>query len=185
MTMKTTLRTTALLAVTALTLGGTAQAADGLQRSGPDDADVERARELVVKARQASENLQAWDAAHELYRKAAELFGNSSEAADAWARAGLFAFYGEDNRATSDFQKAGEIAMEHGRVAFAAKAFLDGAWVADRTGMKRIAYDLAVRGERLARSPLLAEAERARLQSRLESSGDGVGELMEGPVVRR
>lgn len=183
--MKTTLRTTALLAVTALTLGGTAQAADGLQRSGPDDADVERARALVVKARQASENLQAWDAAHELYRKAAELFGNTPEAADAWARAGLFAFYGEDNRASRDFRKAGEIAMEHGRVAFAAKAFLDGAWVANRSGMKQTAYDLAVRGERLSRSPLLAEADRARLQSRLQRAEAGTGELLEGAVVRR
>lgn len=179
------LKSATLMAITALALG--APQTSAAQKAGPDGHDLERAEQLVIQARQLSENHQEYHAASKLYRKAAQLYGETPEAADAWSRAGLLAFYSDDNRAPSDLRQAGEIALAFGHVGFAAKAFLDGAWVAHQRGMSRTALDLATRGERLTDSPLLAEADREALKRRFveaagEEEGDGVAD---GAVVSR
>ncbi len=156
-----------LLALTALTLAATAGPLDAAQ--GPDDDPrIERAADLVVKARQVSENQQAYGAAAKLYRKAAELYATDPEAADAWAEAGRMAYYAGDNRAGDDLRRAGESALAYGRVGFAARSFLDAAWLAREDGLHRTALDLATRASQLARSPRLAAAERAELERRLD-----------------
>lgn len=175
----------ALMAITVLALGAPARQAAAAPVAGPDAETVERAHELVIQARQLSENFQEYHAASKLYRKAAQLYGNEVEAAEAWAMAGTLAFYSGDNRASSDLTRAGEIALTYGRVHFAAKSFLDAAWVAHDRGMNRTALALATRGYRLAGSPLLAEADRRALQSRVVGTELGEAADAAEQVVKR
>lgn len=175
-----TVRTT-LLATAALTLAATAAPLAGLQGPG-DEERIATAADLVVKARQISENHQEYRTAAHLYRRAAELYDADPEAADAWSQAGRMAFYARDNRAGDDLRRAGESALANGRVGFAARSFLDAAWLAREDGLHRTALELATRASDLARSPRVATAEREELERRLDRAQE-VG-LIQASVPR-
>jgi len=171
-----TLRAAALMGVAALALSAPAvQAAP----AGPE----EDAQRLEIQARQLAENHQAYGQAAKLYRKAAELYGPSLEAAAAYHQAGKMSFYDRDNRATDDMKRAGDIAAEFGHVALAAQSYLDGAWLAQREGLVQTAVELATRADRLTDSPLLAEAERDALKRRIAERAEEI--TTQAAVVRR
>jgi hypothetical protein len=159
-------RSTILTALSAVAIAAPLSATVQAEGRG----DIERAREIRAMAYELSQNIDDVDEFGEtaaLYREAAELFGETAEAAEAWAQAGHFAFYDRDDRAVEYFRKAGEIATSYGDVAVAARAYLDGAWVANRSGEGAVALEMAERGQRLAESPLLAESEREDLERRI------------------
>lgn len=141
---------------------------------GPED--IERARQIRAMAVELSQNIDDVDEfgqTSDLYREAAELFGETAEAAESWAQAGHFAFYDRDEKAVEYFQKAAEIATSYGNVAVAARAYLDGAWVADQIGHGEVALEMAEAGQRMAESPLLTSSEREALARRVnEKAGD-------------
>lgn len=160
-------RTTVLTALSALALAAPLSAA--AQVDGPEN--FERAREIREMAFELSQNIDDVDEfgeTAELYREAAELFGESAEAAEAWALAGQFAYYDRDDRSVEYFERAAEIATSYGDVVVAARAYLDGAWVANQHGQGGLAIEMADRGQRLAESPLLTDAERSELARRVE-----------------
>jgi hypothetical protein len=87
--------------------------------------------------------------------------------------AGYLQFYrGRPKAAVASLTHAGEAFLALGDVERAAKAFIDGAWVAQSAGMQAEARDLRERGRLLTRSPLLDAAERTALVRRLgEAAG--------------
>ena len=169
--MKNTIRTAAFMAITALAIGAPQQASATLT-DGPEE--IEQARDIQLQAQQLAENLQEYKAASQLYRRAAELYGEHEDAAQAWAWAGRLSYYAGDNRAVSDLRKAGEIAIQYGDVGFAARAFMDAAWLAHKQGMNTSAIELATRATDLAKSPYLAEADREALQRRVKAGTDQI-----------
>jgi len=163
---------TLLTALSALAIAAPLSA--GIQIDGP--GDIERAREVRGMAHEVANNIEyvnQYAEASTLYRQAAELFGETAEAAEAWALAGQFAYYAGDDKSVSYFEKAGEIATTHGHVGLAARAYLDGAWIANRSGEGAVALEMAERGQRLAESPYLSTTEREELARRVaEKTGE-------------
>lgn len=163
-----TIRSTALMAVTVLAIGAPQQASASVTH-GPDQ--IAEAREIRVEAQQLATSIDHYGDAARLYRRAAELFGNHPEAAEAWAWAGRLSFYQGDEQAVSDLRHAAESALRYGDVKQAAHSFLDAAWAAHRHSMNAEALDLARRATDLTRSPLLTDADREAIEGRVEGTG--------------
>lgn len=162
--MRTTWRTSASMAITALALSAGMTSAQDLAPLGAGRSD--KVAEIEQQARAATQTSTNWWKASILYRRAAELRAEEPVAAEHYRMAGLLAYYARHTgTAVEDLTRAGEAALAWGDVAFAAKAFLDAAWVANRDGDGAQALALVRRGERLAHSPLLARADRAALLS--------------------
>lgn len=106
--------------------------------------------------------------AEKLYRKAADLRGDHPAAVRSRIMAGQLSFYnGNKTQAVKDLTKAGETALQWGDVVTAAKSFLDAAWVAEKNGRGTLAIELVTRAQRLARSPLMEQSDRSRIESRI------------------
>lgn len=152
-----------------------------LSAAAQSPEDIDRARQIRAMAEELSQNIDDVNEFGEtaaLYREAAEMFGETAEAAESWAKAGHFAFYDRDDKAVEYFQTAAKIATAYGDVGTAARAYLDGAWVANQSGQGAVAIDMAERGQRLAESPLLTESERTDLARRVqEKAGEILGLL--------
>ena len=134
----------------------------------PADRSADEAADLVRQADAALEGKSDWGRAAILYRQAAELSVDEPIAADHHRHAGLLAFYaGREGQAVDQLTRAAETALAWGDVVSAAQSFLDAAWVAHEDGNNGKALDLAQRAERLARSPLMARADRAQLMQRI------------------
>lgn len=168
MKMMKMIRTTAFMAITALAIG-TPQQAHAAAAEGPDQ--VEEARAIQLEAAELATRVDRYGEAAKLYRRAAELFGQHPEAAEAWAWAGRLSYYDGSDRAVSDLRKAAEMALRFGNVGLAAHSFLDAAWVAHEKGMNAEAIDFARRATDLSRSPLLTASDRERIQRRVEGTG--------------
>jgi len=162
-----TIRTTAFMAITALAIG-VPQPASATGPDGPDQ--IAEAREIQLEAQKLATRVDRYDDAADLYRRAAELFGQHPEAAEAWAWAGKFSYYDGSAQAVSDLRNAGEMALRYGQVDLAAHSFLDAAWVAHERGMNAEALDLAGRATDLGQSPLLADADRRAIERRVEGT---------------
>ena len=164
MMMRMTWRTSILGACVALvgTAVGTAA------QTAPTDDSMGEAAELVRQADAVVEAKSDWGRAALLYQEAAELSDGDPVAATRHRQAGILAFYaGREGRAVEQLTHAAETALEWGDVATAARSYLEAAWVAHQEGDGERTLSLAERAERLARSPLLARAERADLMRRI------------------
>ncbi|HKK94230.1 MAG TPA: hypothetical protein VJ925_12415 [Longimicrobiales bacterium] len=166
--MMKTIRTAAVMAITALAIGAPQQAS-ATTIDGPDQ--IAEARAIQAEAQTLAENEQNYGEASQLYRRAARLFGQHPEAAEAWAWAGRLSYYDGSDQSVSDLEKAGEMALRYGDVELAAHSFLDAAWVAHEHGMNRQALDFAERATDLVHSPLLADADREVIERRVERTG--------------
>ena len=162
------IRTTAFMALTALAIG-TPQQAHAVSSEGPDQ--VEEARALQLEAQKLATSVDRLGEAAKLYRRAAQLFGQHPEAAQAWAWAGRLSYYDRSDHTLTDLRKAGEMALRFGNVGLAAHSFLDAAWVAHEKGMNAEAIDFAARATDLGQSPLLTASDRERIQRRVEGTG--------------
>ena len=164
MMMRMTWRTSILGACVALV--GTAVGASA--QTGPADDSLGEAAELVRQADNAVEAKGDWGRAAVLYQEAAELSDGDPVAATRHRQAGVLAFYaGREGRAIQQLTRAAEASLAWGDVVGAARSYLDAAWVAHQEGDGERTLSLAERAERLARSPLLARAERADLMRRI------------------
>jgi len=110
-----------------------------------------------------------WKAAAQMYRSAADLRGEGDiKSADNLRVAGYLHYYlGSFQSAISALRAAGESYLALGDVEQAAEAFIDGAWVAGRSGKMSEAHGLRERGVLLTRSPLLDMQNRMALVQRL------------------
>jgi hypothetical protein len=133
-----------------------------------------RAAELEQQADSFAENVESFDAAASLYRTAAglRLEGDPQGIQDLLRSGALAFFVGDATQATSDLQKAAEVALDYGDVRTAARAFLDAAWAAEASDQGGKAYGLAMKAHRLAQSPHLGDVERSTLLARIDQ---GVG----------
>jgi len=138
---------------------------------GPDE--IEEARKVLVEARRAANTPDGYAEASRLYRRAAELFGEHPEAVDAWAWAGRLSWYTGAETAISDFDNAGELALQFGDVGSAASSFLDAAFAAGKHGQREMAAQLVERAADLAQSPYLGDREKDRLMARVAGHTGG------------
>lgn len=150
---------------------GLSQPVAAMSLDGP--GEIEEARRVLVEALAVAGSPDGYAEAAGLYRRAAGLFGDHPEAADAWAAAGRLAYYDGDDNAIRDFDRAGEMALQFGDVGLAAKSFLDAAFVADHFGRARQVGSRVERAFDLAQSPYLGDEERARLMARVTGYHSG------------
>ena len=124
----------------------------GQALANPTDASA-MALELEVRAEDLSKGTR-WKAAAEMYRRAADLRGEGDiKSADNLRVAGYIHYYeGGFQTAVTTLRRAGEAYLALGDVERAAEAFIDGAWVAGRSGMLSEALTLRERGLLLTRS---------------------------------
>jgi len=89
-------------------------------------------------------------------------------------RASRLRFYtGDEGKAQSLLEDAGQIAWAYGDVATAARVFLDAAWIAGTRGQGTVVVgNLISRAQKLAQSPLLTADERDALLERISSEAD-------------
>jgi hypothetical protein len=159
----------ALTAMAGLLLSAPSVAQAQSSTTVSDEADREaRAHEMVVKAEEASQDINSFREAAFLYRQAAETLGDHPESAHNLVQAGRLAYYtGREGQAIDDFEAAGESALAWGDVVTAAESFLDAAWVAAGENRGSEALTLARRAEKLSSSPLIQRQERVALLSRI------------------
>jgi hypothetical protein len=159
----------------------------GLKRAAPLAAalllSALTAGSLLAQSRQATEgpealearaeaylgDMEKWDDAAELYRRAAELRGPADlvSVANLKSAARLEFYQGSETRAQRDLEDAGEQALAMGDVVAAANAFVDAAWIAGTAGRGQEARTLAHRAQLLIHSPLITQADRSEIASRL------------------
>lgn len=129
---------------------------------------LEQASSLEALADEAARDLQTFDEAARLYRKAAEVRGHSPESVQNRILAAHLDYYlGDHSDAADGLADAAETAMSWDDVRTAAHAFLDAAWVALEDGRNRLARRLALEADRLSHSPLMARTDRQLVQSRI------------------
>lgn len=118
-------------------------------------------------------DLEAWDRAARLFRRAADLRPEGDPAAteDLMYAARLSYYEGHERQAVRDFEAAGRRALAMGDVIVAANAFTDAAWIAKHRGYDERALALLSRAQLLSRSPLIPEDERTHLQARWGATG--------------
>lgn len=155
--------------VVAIAIASTVQVAPAM---GQDKAA--EAAELEQQATSFAANVESFDKAASLYRKAAGLrLEGDPQGIQDLLKSGMLAFYvGDASQAAADLEKAGDVALVYGDVRTAAKAFLDAAWAAEASEQDGKAYGLAMKAHRLAQSPLLQDSERSNILTRIDQ---GVG----------
>lgn len=133
--------------------------------------DTEKARELEATARSLEANHSHLGRAAELLRAAAELREDGDPIKfDNLKRAASFNHYaGRDRRAYRDLVEAAEVATRQGRVAEAANARLDAAWMARKLGEAEQVVAHVEAARLLAGSPLLDGDTREAILHRIGS----------------
>lgn len=170
--MASMIRTTALATATivaALAVPPTASAQHQLSpiRVSPS-ADAE-AGVLHAKAVEAGASLNRLREASRLHERSANLrSAEDPQTFDCLQEAALLRYYsGDRSGAVALMERAAELAAARGDVVAAAKSFSDAAIMAHQTKQRARAWDLGVRANLLTASPLLSDAERQSLQTRI------------------
>ncbi|MCY4400443.1 MAG: hypothetical protein OXE96_14055 [Gemmatimonadetes bacterium] len=128
---------------------------------------------IETRAMDNLKDLDRWDRAASLFRRAADLrpAGDPVAVQDLIQAARLSFYTGDEGRAVRDFEAAGQRAVAMGDVIVAANAFADAAWVANTRGFGARAHDLLNRAQLLATSPLIPEDVRDHLMTRWSATG--------------
>jgi hypothetical protein len=150
----------------AFTVKGT-QAQSAAARNGVDVAKAVRYE--AAAARVATTKQYFGEAAH-YFEMAAQLrpTGDCQAVKDMVDASRLRYYLGDEGKAQSLLENAGNVALQYGDVKTAAKSFLDAAWIARERGSHAIVVQALIsKAQKLAQSPLLDTSERDALLGRI------------------
>jgi hypothetical protein len=135
-----------------------------------DPIASQRAAELDRRANEMMSDVRNARRASDLFREASAMHDRPQDAVKSMLMAGRTSYYaGRTFQALEDLTAAGEMALDYGDVLTAAKTFLDAAWLAAHRGDAETVETLTQRAKKLSLSPLLAAADRADLERRIQA----------------
>ncbi len=164
-------------AVAFVAFAGMAFTANGMlaqSASGQESVDVAKAQRYEAAAARVGKSMEFFNEAAKYWEAAAKLRpAGDCQAVQDMVEASRLKFYlGDEGKAQSLLQDAGEIAITYGDVATAARVFLDAAWIAESRGQATVVQNLISRAQKLAQSPLLTDRDRNALLSRIAADAD-------------
>ncbi len=148
----------------------TARASHAQSTTAKSEVDVSKAMRYEDAAARSSASRQYFKEAARYYETAATLrpAGDCQGVRDMVEASRIRYYLGDEGKAQSLLQDAGDIALQYGDVHTAAKAFLDAAWIARQRGQHAsVVQTLLARAQKLAQSPLLDAGDRDALLGRI------------------
>lgn len=164
-------------AVAIVAFAGMAFTANGMMAqstSTEDGVNVAKAMRYEAAADRVGKSMEFFNEAAKYWEKAAALrpAGDCQAVQDMVEASRLRYYLGDEGKAQSLLEDAGEVAWTYGDVATAARAFLDAAWIAQERGQATVVHTLISRAKKLAQSPLLTVDQREALLGRILAEAD-------------
>lgn len=148
----------------------TATASQAQSTTAKTEVDVAKAMRYEDAAARSAKSRTFFKEAARYYETAAGLrpAGDCKGVQDMVEASRINYYLGDERKAQSQLETAGEIALQYGDVGTAAKAFLDAAWIARQRGQHAVVVrNLLARAQKLAQSPLLDASDRDALLGRI------------------